>query len=109
MVLDYSKIPGVPVLGMRGGVGTLIIQKIVEEGRTFARITLPPHTSIGPHFHTDDEEYVVIESGMGECLQENEWVPLKAGMVHLNRKGEQHSIRNESSDNFVILAHIVRY
>ena len=108
MIIDYIKIPAASIAGMRGGEGVLTIQKITQEGCTLARITLPPHTSIGPHIHADDEEYVVVESGTGECLNGDLWVPISAGMVHLNKQGEHHSIRNQSNNNLVIIAYIYR-
>ncbi|MFA6627965.1 MAG: cupin domain-containing protein [Bacilli bacterium] len=106
MIINYKNIPEVLIHEMRGGVGCVTIQRIVEDSRTLARITIPPKASIGPHTHVNDEEYVVVEAGIGECFQHGVWEPLTQGMVHLAKKGDMHSIRNLSNHNLIIIVYI---
>lgn len=50
-------------------------------------------TTIGTHFHTVSDEYVVVVGGRGELLINGEWKPVQAGHVHVNPRGIIHDTR----------------
>jgi quercetin dioxygenase-like cupin family protein len=50
-------------------------------------------TTIGTHFHTVADEYVVITGGSGELLINGAWRPVKAGDVHACPRGIVHATR----------------
>ena len=50
-------------------------------------------TTIGRHFHTVCDEYVIVVGGKGEILVNGEWKPVKAGDVHVCPRGIVHDTR----------------
>ena len=50
-------------------------------------------TTIGTHFHTVADEYVVVTGGSGELLINGVWRPVKAGDVHVCPRGIVHATR----------------
>jgi len=50
-------------------------------------------TSIGKHFHTVCDEYVIVVGGSGEILVNGEWKPVKMGDVHVCPRGIVHDTR----------------
>ena len=50
-------------------------------------------TYAAPHFHATTDEVVVVMGGSGEIMVNGEWMPVKAGDVHVNPRGIVHSTR----------------
>jgi quercetin dioxygenase-like cupin family protein len=50
-------------------------------------------TTIGTHFHTVCDEYVVVVGGKGEIMVNGEWKPVKVGDVHVCPRGIIHDTR----------------
>ncbi len=50
-------------------------------------------TTIGTHFHTVCDEYVIVVGGRGEILVNGEWKPVKVGDVHVCPRGIAHDTR----------------
>jgi quercetin dioxygenase-like cupin family protein len=50
-------------------------------------------TTVGTHFHTVCDEYVVVVGGRGEIMVNGEWKPVKAGDVHICPRGIIHDTR----------------
>ena len=50
-------------------------------------------TNIAPHFHSTTDEVVVVLGGSGEVMINGEWLPVKAGDVHVNPRGNIHATR----------------
>jgi len=55
-------------------------------------------TSIGKHFHTVCDEYVIVVGGKGEILVNGEWKPVKMGDVHVCPRGIIHDTRALEED-----------
>ena len=56
-------------------------------------------TNIAQHFHSTTDEVVVVLGGSGEIMVNGEWMPVKAGDVHVNPRGIVHATRvGEGSD-----------
>ena len=51
MLLDFSQIPVEPVANMRGGEGTVLLQKTTQGPVKVMRGVLPPGATIGLHPH----------------------------------------------------------
>ena len=49
MLLDFSQIPVEPVANMRGGEGTVLLQKTTQGPVKVMRGVLPPGATIGLH------------------------------------------------------------
>ena len=63
MLLDFAKIPVEPVANMRGGQGTVLLQKTVQGPVKVMRGVLPPGATIGMHSHETNCEVIYILSG----------------------------------------------
>jgi len=50
-------------------------------------------TTIGTHFHTVCDEYVIVTGGKGEIMVNGEWKPVKVGDVHVCPRGIVHDTR----------------
>jgi quercetin dioxygenase-like cupin family protein len=50
-------------------------------------------TTIGRHFHTVCDEYVIVVGGTGEILVNGVWEPVKKGDVHVCPRGIVHDTR----------------
>jgi quercetin dioxygenase-like cupin family protein len=55
--------------------------------------TLVKGSSIGTHFHTVCDEYVIVVGGRGEILVNGAWTPVKMGDVHVCPRGIVHDTR----------------
>ena len=50
-------------------------------------------TTVGTHFHTVCDEYVIVVGGRGEIMVNGEWKPVKMGDVHVCPRGIIHDTR----------------
>jgi len=55
-------------------------------------------TTVGTHFHTVCDEYVIVVGGTGEILVNGRWLPVKAGDVHVCPRGIIHDTRALTED-----------
>ena len=55
-------------------------------------------TTVGTHFHTVCDEYVIVVGGRGEILVNGQWFPVKAGDVHVCPRGIVHDTRALDQD-----------
>jgi len=55
-------------------------------------------TTVGTHFHTVCDEYVIVVGGKGEIMVNGEWKPVKAGDVHVCPRGIIHDTRALAED-----------
>ena len=55
-------------------------------------------TTVGTHFHTVCDEYVIVVGGQGEILVNGQWLPVKAGDVHVCPRGVVHDTRALEAD-----------
>ena len=82
MLLDFAKIPVEPVANMRGGQGTVLLQKTVQGPVKVMRGVLPPGATIGMHSHETNCEVIYILSGTGQVLCDGVQEPLGPGACH---------------------------
>ena len=105
MLLDFSQIPVEPVANMRGGEGTVLLQKttqgpvkvmrgVLPPGATIGLHPLPPGATIGLHPHETNSEVIYILSGTGQVLCDGVYEPLGPGACHYCPKGHAHSLQN---------------
>ena len=112
MIISSEKMKQETKDSMRGGKGSIDILHLVEppvlrNGRLFAKVTIPPGSSIGEHQHQDETEYYVFLEGEGLAIDNGEENPVKAGDVMITREGGTHSIKNNSTDPLVLMAVIL--
>jgi len=97
----------VEVKNLRNGNGIVFIEKystLPVNCKMYARITLTPASSIGVHTHIDDEEIIYVVKGKGQVLIDDNFYPLEVGSVNIAKKGQKHSVINNSKKPLVILA-----
>lgn len=96
----------VSVDGLRGGEGTVYLQKLptLVDMKMYALITIPKGSSIGVHTHVDDEETIFVYSGSGKLIIDGIEHDFNVGDVSLCKKGRNHSVRNDNDEDLVLLA-----
>ena len=86
-LIDYYAQRALPEKGVDSNV-------VYECSRTQLMIrTAVKGTTIGTHFHTVCDEYVIVVGGKGEILVNGEWKPVKPGDVHVCPRGIAHDPR----------------
>ena len=86
MLLDFSQIPVEPVANMRGGEGTVLLQKTTQGPVKVMRGVLPPGATIGLHPHETNSEVIYILSGTGQVLCDGVYEPRPRGLPLLPQR-----------------------
>lgn len=98
------------VTGLRGGVGELYQQFVLEKdetgGRTdlFCIFTIEPNRTIGLHTHDTNAEVYYILEGEIEVNQNGNLHTVKEGGVVFTADGESHSVANHTDKPAKMLA-----
>ncbi|MGI6211521.1 MAG: cupin domain-containing protein [Anaerovoracaceae bacterium] len=94
----------------KGGKGPITFYHILEKedfyghARLYARIVLPPGSSIGWHVHEHETEPFYILSGAGDFIEASGRTRVGPGDVCTIKPGEGHSIENTGSEDLVFMA-----
>ncbi|HEY9593232.1 MAG TPA: cupin domain-containing protein [Spirochaetia bacterium] len=101
---------------MREGTGTTEIVHVFRKGeltsgktRLFARMRLPPGSSIGYHRHDAEEEIFYILAGTATVTDDGSVSTVGAGDAVLTGDGHSHSIANNGSEPLEFMAVILQY
>lgn len=100
---------------MRGGDGQVeLIHAFNKEDftgkcRLFAKITIGPGSSIGPHVHDAEEEVYYIISGIATANDNGTMVTLYPGDALKTGGGEHHAISNNGDEPLVFIAVILLF
>ena len=100
---------------MRDGTGAVEIVHIYRKeelrGKTrlFARLRMPPGSSIGYHTHDGEEEVYYILQGIATVTDQGVTSSVGPGDAVLTGGGGGHSIANQGSEELVLLAVILVY
>ncbi|NSW90316.1 MAG: cupin domain-containing protein [Firmicutes bacterium] len=100
---------------MRGGNGDVEICHIFKQdelkgkSRLFAKITLEPGCSIGPHEHVNEEEIFYILKGTATVDDNGKISRLNPGDALLTGGGAMHSIANAGNEILELMAVIILY
>jgi len=95
-----------------GSVEILHVLKMEElhgHTRLFARLTLPPGSSIGYHVHKSEEEIFYILSGAALVNDNGKTRTVGAGDAILTGDGAGHSIENKGREPVELMAVILTY
>lgn len=113
MVVRSSEITPERISNMRGGKGEVEMTHLLSketmhnQARLFARMKLPPGSSVGLHKHEGEFEIYYILSGEGVFHDNGKDVHIKAGDVCFTDSGESHSIENTGNTDLEFLAVII--
>lgn len=99
---------------VKGGEGTVLFDYLLGDEQLqgmcgmYAKVTLPPGSSIGYHTHEGDSESYYILSGQGTYINnKKEEVEIFANDVTFTADGEGHSIINTGKERLVLIAMII--
>ncbi|MDI9506599.1 MAG: cupin domain-containing protein [Candidatus Excrementavichristensenella sp.] len=96
---------------MRGGDLTVQLRalagKLPANARLFSLLTLIPGASIGYHVHERETELFYFVSGSGLVDDNGETLRVEAGDSMTTFGGQGHSVKNDGTEDLVILACIV--
>lgn len=97
---------------MRGGKNSVAVTHIEKallpkSARLFARLSLPPGSSIGEHRHTGEAEMFYFLRGEGVVTDDGERIPVRAGDAMTTPSGHSHSVENTGTEDLVLIASIV--
>ena len=59
---------------------------------------------IGLHYHQSADEIIFVYKGQGEMYIDGQWIPVKAGDVHVNPRGVIHGIRVVGDEDLQFLS-----
>ena len=97
--------------GLAGGRGPALVCHVVgkEElfghGSLYARVILPPGSSIGYHQHVRDTEPYYILKGHGTFIEaDHSRHPVGPGDVCLIQVGEYHALENTGDEDLELMA-----
>lgn len=100
---------------MRGGSGTVHIEhfwkadELKSNTRLFARLVLPPGTSIGFHNHEDEEEVFVVLKGKGLIDEGETSSEVLPGDTIRTGDGCGHGVASVGDEALELLAVIMQY
>lgn len=108
MIIRKNDMP-VTEHNMRNGNGLIIDCAVVPKdkminARMFNLLTIRKGCSIGYHEHINEVEYYYILSGSGIVTENGKDVEAGPGDVVITGWGDSHSIRNDNSEDLVLLA-----
>ena len=96
---------------VRGGNGPVHFYHVLEteelygHGRLYAKLVLPPGSSIGVHEHIGETEPYYILEGTATFIDENgQRVPIEAGDVCTILPGQSHGVENTGDQDLVMMA-----
>ena len=98
---------------MRDGDGVVSVERLLmpeelyEKGRLFAKLTMAPGASIGPHVHEGELESFFVLSGKAEYIDNEELTTLLPGDTTLTKSGEMHSIKSIGDTPLEVIALIL--
>jgi mannose-6-phosphate isomerase-like protein (cupin superfamily) len=98
---------------MRGGAGSVEIRHVFRReelgggARLFARLSLPPGTSIGHHVHEAEEEIFYILAGRGVVTEDGVATAVGPGDAVLTGGGGGHALENRGTEPLELMAVIL--
>lgn len=104
MIIDYNAEEYQEFPNFKGGDGSLMAKMFFDGTNRVLRAYLEPGCSIGFHKHETNSEIIYILEGTGKVLLENGEEAVCAGQTHYCKKGESHSLVNNSDSRLEFFA-----
>lgn len=101
------------VEGLQNGNGKVYMEhllgpdELLHAGRLYAKVILPPTSSIGYHEHQAESETYYILSGEGTYNDNGKEMSIKTGDVTYTGSGFGHGIENTGEEDLVFMALII--
>ncbi len=100
---------------MRDGSGEITIKHYLNSSemqdncRLCSEVIIPPGASIGLHEHSNEEEMYLVQKGTGIVQDDDITHTVTIGDSVLTGNGGTHNIKNESTEDLIIIALITKY
>ncbi|MDD3403347.1 MAG: cupin domain-containing protein [Hespellia sp.] len=107
MIINFNEMQERKMPGMNNGIGEMSAKMFMDEQGKIIPCCIHKGASIGMHKHetSDDINYVI--SGKGKAICDGQEESLHAGVCHVCKKGQTHSIINTGEDDLVIITVVV--
>jgi mannose-6-phosphate isomerase-like protein (cupin superfamily) len=107
MIINFNEIQEHIMPGMNHGTGEMSAKMFMDEQGKIIPCTIYRGGSIGMHKHETSDDINYIISGKGKAICDGQEETLVAGICHVCKKGQEHSIINTGEDDLVILTVVV--
>lgn len=97
-----------------GGKGEIYITHLLTQNEMlgqygmFAKVTVPPGSSLGRHAHSGDSETYHILQGTAQYTDGDETYTVRAGDTTFCADGAFHGIENTGSEDLIFMALIIK-
>ncbi|MDD3363127.1 MAG: cupin domain-containing protein [Hespellia sp.] len=107
MIINFNEMQEHKMPGMNHGTGEMSAKMFMDKQGKIIPCRIHKGGSIGMHKHetSDDINYVI--SGKGKAICDEQEEILDAGVCHVCKKGQAHSIINTGEDDLVIITVVV--
>lgn len=104
MILDYSEMKWEEFPNFKGGEKSMKAQMFFDGTNRILHAILVPGASIGLHKHETNSEIIYFIKGEGTAILDGEATKMKPGMVHYCEKGQEHTLKNEGTQDLEFFA-----
>lgn len=104
MKIEFGKQEEEKIEKFKGGEGVFNAKIFFDGTNKIIHGRLEPGNTIGYHKHETNSEIIYILEGNGKCIVENGEEKLSAGDCHYCKKGESHSLVNDSDKDLIFFA-----
>lgn len=107
MKIDFNEMKELTLPCMNEGVGMMTVKMYRDEERKAIMTSIHPKGKIGLHKHTTSDDINYVLSGKGIAVCDNEIEMLSPNVIHICKKGSEHSIENTGDEDLVLLTIVV--
>ena len=104
MTIDFNKMEATIIPNFKGGEKEISAKMFFDRNNRIMKGVLQPGASIGYHSHDTSSEIIFIIKGKGKVIDNNETVTIEEGQCHYCKKGDSHSLINDSDKELVFYA-----
>lgn len=104
MIIKFDERQEEEFKSFKGGEKSFFAKMYNDELNRILTGTLKPDATIGLHTHTSNSEIIYILKGRGKVLYEGVYEQIKEGQCHYCKKGSEHSLINDSSEDLEFFA-----
>ena len=104
MTIDFNKMEATIIPNFKGGEKEISAKMFFDGSNRIMKGVLQPGASIGYHSHDTSSEIIFIIKGKGKVIDNNETVTIEKGQCHYCKKGDSHSLINDSDEELVFYA-----
>lgn len=103
MRIDFDEVKCYAVENMNGGKGEVKANMAFLKNGKVMRAVLPPKCEIGEHIHETSDDINYVLSGRGTAICDGVEEKLEPGILHICPMGHRHFIRNDGTEDLVLL------